>query len=304
MNDSILTQFRLTAIEKGLCLYGISIYQQNKGTISHRWRSDDKINLYSASKTFTAVAIGICRDEGRLSLYDRVIDFFPEYKSIMAEGSEKITIRDLLHMASGKDVYWFSADEETKLRVDWAELFFKEPQDREPGQKFFYSSACSYMLSRIVEKVSGNILRDFLVPRLFTPLGIHNPLWHTCPKGHTNGAMDLFLTTDELARLGITLLHDGIYQDRQIVSKSYIQEAITDILGNNDYVDTDPESRAGYGYQLWRCTPEGIYRIDGKYGQFSIVIPDKGAVVTITAHQEKTPNDILRAVYHDILPKL
>jgi CubicO group peptidase (beta-lactamase class C family) len=304
MNDSILTQFRLTVIEKGLCLYGIHIYQRDEGVISHRWRSDDKINLHSASKTFTSVAIGICRDEGRLSLHDKAIDFFPEYKNIISPGAEKITILNLLHMAAGKEAYWFSVDEPTKRSVDWAELFFKEPQRKEPGQSFYYSSACAYMLSRIVEKVSGGILRDFLVPRLFTPLGIHNPLWHTCPKGHTNGALDLFLTTGELARLGITLLNDGIYEDRQIVSKDYIQNALTDIMDNKEHNDPDPESRSGYGYQLWKCTPPGVYRVDGKYGQYSIIVPDKSAVVTITAHQERATSDILRAVYQDILPKL
>ena len=304
MNNSILDQFRLTVIEKRLGLYGITIYKRGEGVISHRWRADDKVCVYSGSKTFTSIAVGICRDEGRLSLYDKVIDYFPEYKGISSGSANSMTIRDLLHMASGKGAFWFSVDEQTLHNVDWAELFFKEPQIKDPGVKFFYSNACTYMLSRIVEKVSGDILRDFLIPRLFSPLEILNPQWHTCPKGHTLGATELFLTTAEFSRLGIMLLHDGIYMDKVIVSKEYIQEAVTDIIETKDCGFQDMESMAGYGYQLWRCSPEGVYRADGKYGQFCIVIPDKEAVVTITAHEERAQNDILRAVYHDIFPRL
>ena len=303
MNDAILNRFRLTVMEQGLGLYGITIYQEGEGVLSHRWRSDDSECLYSGSKTFTSLAIGICRDDGRLSLTDRVLDFFPEYRSIAVEGSDKATIRDLLHMASGKGAFMFSVDERTQLEVDWAELFFKEPQVGEPGAKFYYSNACTYMLSRIVEKVSGVLLRDYLVPRLFTPLGIHNPQWHTCPKGHTLGATALYLKTAEYARLGMVLLNSGIYEDRRIVSKEYLTEAVNDIIATKDW-SQDAECMAGYGYQLWQCAPEGVFRADGMYGQFCIVVPDKGAVVTVTAHEERNQNDILRAVYHDIFPEL
>lgn len=303
MNESIFNRFRLTVMEQGLGLYGITLYQEGEGVLSHRWRADDKVCLYSGSKTFTAVAVGICRDEGRLSLTDRVLDFFPEYRSMAVDGAAKATLRDLLHMASGKGAFLFSVDERTQLEVDWAELFFKEPQVGEAGERFFYSNACTYMLSRIVEKVSGALLRDYLAPRLFTPLGIHNPQWHTCPKGHTLGATALFLTTSEFAKLGITMLNEGRYGERQIVSPGYIHESITDIIDNQHWSE-DAESASGYGYQLWRCSPQGVYRADGMYGQFCIVVPDQRAVVTVTAHEERRANDILRAVYQDILSQI
>ena len=60
---------------------------------------------------------------------------------------------------------------------------------------------------------------------------------------------------------------------------------------------------AGYGYQVWKCTP-GCFRADGLYGQFSVVVPELDAVVTVTSHREKNANDILRAIYEDIFPLL
>lgn len=305
MDKTIFNSFRLTVAEKNLGVYGVIVRRKDGDSIEHRWRANDKVCLYSGSKTFTSMAVGICRDEGRLELTDKVIDFFPEYRHVMSEGSGDITLRDLLHMASGKGVFWFSADEKAMLEKDYAELFFTDPQVCAPGSAFFYSNACTYMLARVVEAVSGEKLRDYLVPRLFTPLGIHNPQWHMCPRGHTLGATALFLTTDEYSRLGQMLLGSGVYGDKRIVSEAYVKLATTDdVIENKDFEFADPESKAGYGYQIWRCTREHAYRADGMYGQFSIVLEDKDAVVTVTSHNETNANDILRAVFADIAPQL
>lgn len=306
MNESILSQFRMTVMERKLNVYGIIVYSKNAGTVTHRWRSDDAECLYSGSKTFTSLAIGICEDEGRLKLTDKVIDFFPEYRSVCAEDTHQTTVRDLLHMASGQEIFRLHEVKEPEiwLNTDWAELFFKEPLKHKPGTYFYYSNPCSYMLSRIVEKVSGTTLRDFLAPRLFRPLGILNPQWHTCPGGHTDGATGLYMKTEEYARLGKLLLNGGEWYGKRIVSKEYLDKAVGDLIDNNRNPKFDSEKKAGYGYQIWRCTIPDVYRADGMYGQFSIVIPDREAVVTVTSHEEKAPNDIIRAVFHDILPNL
>ncbi|MFL0247128.1 serine hydrolase domain-containing protein [Candidatus Clostridium stratigraminis] len=304
MKESMLNQFRLTVLEKGYGVYGINVYQEGKGEISYQWRSDDKVCLYSGSKTFTSLAIGICQDEGLLKLSDTVLSFFPEYKAIASEYSDNIRIRDLLHMSSGKKVFYFSGEVEEMRTNDWAKLFFLDPMKCEAGAEFFYSNACTYMLSRIVEKVSGISLRDFLIPHLFTPLGIFNPQWHTCPGGHTLGANELYLTNKEFSKLGLVFLNGGVYEGKRIVSEAYIKAATTDIISNAAAGHDPGEGTKGYGYQLWLCSYKGAYRADGMYGQFCIVFPDKKAVVTVTSHEENNANDILRAIYKDIIPYL
>ena len=305
MEESMLNQFRLTVQEKGLGLYGINVYQKGKGEVSHFWRSkEDKVCLYSASKTFTSIAIGICQDQGLLKITDTVLSFFLEYKDIAIPDSENIKIRDLLHMSSGKKEFYFAGDEERMRINDWAKLFFSDPMKVEEGTEFFYSNACTYMLSRIVEKVSGVTLRDFLMPYLFNPLEILNPQWHCCPGGHTLGATELFLTSEDFSKLGLVLLSGGKYKDKQIVSEEYIKASISDTISTSNFNIEDSESNKGYGYQLWLCSYPGAYRADGKYGQFCIVFPDKEAVITVTSHEENNANDILRAIYNDIIPYL
>lgn len=303
MDESIFDRFRLTMMEKNLGVYGIHVYSDKLGEADFRWRADDKVCLYSASKTFTSVGVGIAADEGRFALGDRALDFFPEYQSAAFPESDKITLRDLLHMSSGKLTFWGWEDIEKAKSADWAELFFREPVSCRPGQRFFYSNLCTYMLGRVIEKVSGRKLRDYLAPRLFDKLEIWNPQWHECPGGHTLAATELFLTTGELARLGETLLHEGEYRGKRIVSAEYVGKMHSDVV-DCGWEGADSESAAGYGYQVWRCTQPGVYRADGMYGQFSIVIPDRGAAVTVTSHNERCANDIIRAVFRDILPQL
>ncbi len=301
MKSSIFTNFRITILEKQLNLYGIEVYIKDKGTFSHRWRFDDSECLYSGTKTFTSIGVGICLDEGRFNLTDYALDFFPEYKENASFNSDKITIRDLLHMASGKLILRIIPKEDSLSKLDYADLFFREPLSKDPGDFFFYSNACSYMLSRIVEKVSGSNLRDFLIPRLFDVLEIKNPLWRSDEYGHTNGASKLYLTTNEYLRLGIMLLNKGVYNDKRIISENYLNKALSDIVDSSIQGFDEPETKCGYGYHLWQCSREGTFRADGVFGQYCIVAPDKETVVAVTAHERKESYEIVRAIYDDIL---
>lgn len=295
---SILTDFRLTVQEQNLNIYGIHVYQNGKTLAAHRFRSDDRINLCSGAKTFVAVGVGIALDEGLFRLQDKVLGYFPEYQSIAVEGAENIKIEHLLQMTSGHMTEAFSKYDS----MDRAELFFQTPLMTTPGTYFFYEDLCTYMLGRIIEAVTGDNLLEYLKPRLFDKLEIVNPQWHTCLHGHTSCAGGLYLTTEEYARLGILLLHEGIYKGRRVVSESYVQQM------HSKWVDTsyknDPETQQGYGYQIWKCSREHTYRANGMYGQVCIILEDYNAVITFTGHYEVGGYDNVRAVWRDILPHL
>ncbi|MDR7857878.1 serine hydrolase [Tissierella sp.] len=294
----LLTDFRISVIEKNLGVYGVHVYQNGKTLAQHRFRSNDRENLYSASKTFASVGIGIAESEGRVQLSDYALDFFPEYKKIAYSGSEKITIQHLLQMSSGHTF----EDFDQYNSKDRAELFFMTEMENEAGSIFFYEDLCTYMLGRIVEKVSGKTMLDYLRPRLFDVLEIINPQWNTCQNGHTSCSGGLYLTTDEFSRMGIMLLQNGVYKDKQILPATYVKSM------HSEWIDTsikdDAETRGGYGYQVWKCTPPNTYRADGMYGQLCVVLMDYNAVITVTSHNEIEHKDILRAIWSDILPNL
>ncbi|WP_413450053.1 serine hydrolase [Georgenia phoenicis] len=296
---ALLHGFRLRNAERHLGVYGIHLHREGHEPLEHRFRNDDTVHLWSGSKTFTAVAVGMAQAEGLLDLEDRVVDFFPG--EAHADGVETMTVRHLLQMTSGNTFTWWGPGqaEETDLLGG----FLRSELVAEPGTRFDYSNGCSYVLGRVVHAVSGQDLRDFLVPRLFDPLGIRNPQWMRCAQGFSQGGVGLHLRTSEYARLGRLLLQEGRWEDAQLLPAGYVERMHTDLVDSSAFND-DPESQAGYGYQVWACTPEGVWRADGKYGQFSVVLPRHGAVVTITAHHEGAANDILRAVWDEILPQL
>lgn len=301
---SVLDTFRLSVAERNLGVYGVHVYVEGQGELEHRYRMDDRVHVWSASKAFTSVAVGMCVAEGRFALTDRVLDLFPEYASKAVEGSDAITLRDLLRMASGKEFGMFQETDEAVLdATDWAELFFDGKVTTTPGSHFYYANANTYMLGRAVEQASGQVLRDYLVPRLFAPLGIHNPWWVTCPRGHSLGAYGLQLRTTELAKLGRLLLQDGSWDGNELVPAEYVQAMHTDVIDTAHHFP-DTESDCGYGYQVWCNTTPGTFRADGMYGQFSIVLPEQRAVVTTTSHNEHNANDIIRAVFTDLVPRL
>ncbi|MDL2317833.1 beta-lactamase family protein [Eubacteriales bacterium OttesenSCG-928-A19] len=303
MKHDIFDGFRQTVAEKHMNAYGIHVHIDGQGSMEHRFRSDERTHLFSGSKAFTSMAVGIAASEGLLSLEDSALSFFPALREEAAPGAERITVRDLLHMCAGHAEPLFSTEESSqRMDDDWASVFFRMPQAYAPGSAFLYDNGCSYMLSRIIGAASGQTLLDYLMPRLFAPLDIHNPQWHTCPRGHTLGAFGLYLKTEEFARLGMLLLRKGRWEDRQLVPPDYLRRAIEDTVPTEGF--TDAETNVGYGYQLWPCTRPGAFRADGKYGQYSIVVPDIGAVVTITAHHEGNAFDLIRAVWTDIVPRL
>ena len=303
----LFDRFRLTLLERRLEVYGVHVWMKNRREAEVRFRADDKVNLHSAAKAVAALAVAFCEEEGRLSLCDKVLDFFPEYKAIAAPGSEEITLLHLMHMQSGKTRgMWFGGryTERELYERDWAELFFKEPMADKPGTVFSYANQNTYMLLRVVEQVTGERTVDYLNPRLFLPLEIYNPLWRSCPRGHCVGATDLFLRTSELAKIGRLYLLRGEWRGKRLLGESYFDRAVGDIVSTKEACPGDPETEAGYGYQLWLGAEKGTWRIDGKYGQFCIGLPELGAVVTVTAHEERDPYAIVRAVTNDIAPAL
>lgn len=295
---NLLTEFRLSVMEQNLGVYGIHVFQGGRVIAEHRFRSDDRVNLNSASKTFASIGVGIAETEGRFRLTDYVLDFFPEYKNIAEQKSERILVRNLLQMQTGHQT------EESKKNNfdDRAELFFKTKMETEAGSKFFYEDLSSYMLGRIIEKTTGETMLNYLKPRLFQPLDIVNPQWHTCIHNHTACSGGLFLTTEEFSRIGILMLQKGWYKEQSLLSEGYIDRMHKDLVDTSS--KNDPETQAGYGYQVWKCTPAQTFRADGMYGQICIVLKDYDAVITITAHNEIEHKDIIRAVWKDILPLL
>ncbi|MCF0159554.1 MAG: serine hydrolase, partial [Bacteroidaceae bacterium] len=208
-------------------MHSVMVVKDGKVVAEH-WESEGKPNeahiLNSVSKTFTSAAVGIAIGEGKLKLTDKLVSFFPEdLPENPSENLKAITVRDLLTMNCGHDV-----DPTREIRNvpnNWAKGFLAHPVVHKPGTFYCYNSLGTYMLSAIVQKVTGEKVVDYLYPRLFQPMGIDKPEWQESPQGINTGGWGLFLKTEDLAKMGQLLLQKGYWNGRQLIPAGYVEEA-------------------------------------------------------------------------------
>jgi CubicO group peptidase (beta-lactamase class C family) len=254
--------------------------------------------LFSLSKSFTSTAIGLAVADGKLSLDDAVISFFPEQMPVKVSGNlAGMCIRHLLSMSTGH-----AKDTVDRLILsrdgDWVKQFLSLPVKYTPGTHFVYNSGASYMLSAILQKVTGKTLLEFLQPRLFEPLGIIGATWESCPRGINTGGWGLKIRTEDIACFGQMYLQNGAWNGQQIVPQAWIVQAASKQISNGSKPESDWEQ--GYGYQFWRCR-HAAFRGDGAFGQYCIVMPEQDAVLAMMSGLQDM-QEPLNLVWDYLLP--
>lgn len=291
---------RVAMPERHLELHSLMVLRHGKVAAEAWWapyRADDVHLLYSLSKSFTSTAIGMLVQEGRLSVEDHVLSFFPE--DAPTEPSEHLramTVWNLLTMTTGQD----ADDVAAFYRAEdgnWVREFIARPVPYAPGSEFRYNSGATYMLSAILTKLTGESVLDYLRPRLFDPLGVEKATWESDPRGRSVGGWGLSLTTEAIARFGLLYLQNGKWESRQIIPTQWVEDATRAQVPNGD--DANSDWCQGYGYQFWRCR-HGAYRGDGAFGQTCMVLPEQDMVVvlTATAYDHQT---LFNRIYTNIL---
>src|SRR5437588_8491490 len=185
------------------------------------YEAESPHSLYSLSKSFTSTAVGLAIAEGKLSLDDEVLKFFPDDAPTEPSNNLKaMRVRDLLRMSTGQQ----TEPARTRDRP-WTKSFLAHPVPFKPGTHFLYNTSGTYMLSAIVQKVMGQTVLDYLRPRLFEPLGIEHPTWETSPQGISTGGYGLSIRTQDIARFGQLYLQKGKWQGKQLVPEAWVEMA-------------------------------------------------------------------------------
>ena len=287
-------------------LHSVMVLRHGK-VIAEGWAkpysAELKHTMYSVSKSWTSTAIGFLVDAGKIKVEDKVIDYFPEHKQIQSnQYLNELRIKDLLTMSAGhkvepiRNVVGFSDD--------WVKGFLSAQTEYKPGTKFLYNTLATYMLSAIVERVSGQKTLDYLQNNLLQPLNIKGIDWETDPKGINVGGWGIRVKTEDMAKLGQLYLQKGKWNGKQILSENWVNQA------SSKQIEQDPDARQskkdssdwlqGYGYQFWRCR-NGAFRADGAYGQYIVMFPEKDAVVVITSESLDLQDD-LNNIWKHLLP--
>ena len=259
---------------------------------------DRKQRMFSVSKTFAALAAGLLIDEGRLSLTDKVVDFFPEYcpdpvHPLLAAA----TIYDMLTMQDPHD----RTTHGYGIKSNWLESWFLTPPCHPPGTVFQYNTTSTNLVAAIVERVTGTKMIDYMYPRLLTPIGFSEGCYcGETPDGDSFAGSAVMCTPRDLAKLVQLVMNGGEWDGKQLISQEFIlklrsKQVDTTLMG------IPVEGMFGYGFFTWHLR-NGGFTFFGIHGQFGIGFPDTGLVVVATgntADNYDVENDILFSQFLD-----
>lgn len=302
LSESILA-FIDTVEKNKLGLHSLMIVRHGKVVAEGWWdpyKPELRHMLFSLSKSFTSTAIGFAVTEGRLTVEDKVISFFPSLlPETVGANLAAMQVKDMLTMTSGHD-----KDTMPPMRQgtqSWIKTYLSLPVEHQPGSFFLYNSGNTYMLSAIIQKLTGKTVLEYLKPRFFDPLEIRNVDWETSPEGINAGAYGLRVKTEDIAKLGQFYLQKGKWAGKQLLPVKWVEEATSFQVANASLTAKDERSdwQQGYGYQFWRCRHE-LFRGDGAVGQFSIVMPEQDAVIAITS-ETANMQAVMNAVWDHLL---
>ena len=292
--EKILREFVEFAEGTKLPLEGIAVGDEKQVLFEHHFVPDLTRNIYSHTKSFMTTAVGLAISDGKLNLDDSLAEMFAdkapeEVKTCTSENGETwnlydIKLRHLLTMSSGfGKEYLMSASRRAGVGVpDYMKYMLSQEVIEKPGERFQYSTADSILAGRMVEKVVGVRMSEYLFDRILNPMGIGFPIWENCPQGHPVGGAGMYLKLTDMMKLGQLYLADGKWNGQQLLDPAWIKEASSKQIETPCVTEWEKADywRCGYGYQFWMSPYEGSYRADGAFGQVTTVLPVKGLVVS------------------------
>lgn len=282
------------SLELGKELHTLMVIRHGKVALEayrEPYGPDHKHMMYSVSKSITSTAIGFAIEEGLMTLDTKFVDVFPEVRGSKEDPNlEKLTVRHLLSMRSGLSISPLM----DKTKEDWLGQIFDGSWGFEPDTEFLYTNENMYLLCCLIHRLAKTSVVDYLTPRLFEPLGIENVFWESDPKGIEAGGWGAMLSTNDLAKFILCYQQGGKFGGKQIIPEWWTKEA-TKFQSDNS-VNTDLDSKAGYGYCFWRnggC--DNSYRADGMFCQFGFVFEDYDACVILTGGEifEQRMRDVI-----------
>ncbi|MHA2179310.1 MAG: serine hydrolase domain-containing protein, partial [Candidatus Thorarchaeota archaeon] len=255
------------------------------------WDRDDIHHFQSCTKCVTSTLVGIAIDLGLIeSVYSKMVDFFGDWTIENTDDRKRnITIEHLLTWTDGMEFHegdYPYDDPRNDLGQMWVsedalQYCLDRPMWNDPGESWWMNSGTLIILGGIIEIVSGMSVQDFASEYLFGPLGITNFYWSQIRGGdagewyHTDGG--LYMTPRDFAKFGYLMLNNGIWQDQQIVSQEWVENA-TEVYIRTGWGD----SYAFFGYQWWMWPYQGLYSAHGHYEQALYVVPDQDLVIVFT----------------------
>ena len=238
--------------------------------------------MYSTSKSFVSIAIGVLAEEGKISLDDTIDEYFPDYVN---ENTDKRIVNskivDLLRMASP----YITVDSCRGGQEDWVYAFFNGTPDKQPGESFNYDTGASHILGVIVERVTGMDFLEYLKQKALLEIGFSEESWCIkAPEGYAWAGSGVMCTSRDLALFANLVMNKGEYNGKQLLPRGYVEAATTKHMETAAAEGKSPYYGYGYGYQIW-INPYG-FGFMGMGCQLALCVPDEELVFVCTADNQ------------------
>ncbi len=258
---------------------------------------DDKFlhRMYSVSKSFVAIAVGVVVTEGLMSLDDVVSDYFPEFKNEnFDEYNRECTVRDMLKMKSniGTGVYWWG---KFKSRV---EAYYSMKTSKIPGTQFMYDSIGCFLLGCIIEKLTGKTFLEYLKEKVLLDIGFSKDSYTLYePGGFTVGDSGVMCTTRDLWLFSRFIMKKGEWGGKQYIDRQFMEDAISCQSFNHFDAGYESHSVKGYGYLIWKTYGDSFSLI-GMGDQLALCDMKRDLCLVITADNQAR-KESRNIIYHE-----
>lgn len=279
---------------RGNSIFAESYYYPYSQNTLHR--------MYSVSKSFVAVAVGLAEHEGLLSLDDKLIKYFPEH---IDESSDKklseTSIGDMLTMRSCMAKYadWWNT-------ADRVKAYFSVNPNQISGTNFYYDSAGCFILGCIVEKVTHMPFLEYLKQKILLEIGFSKESYCLlAPGGHSLSDSGVMCTTRDLLIFARFVMNGGVWNGKRYINEAFMQNAISKQTDNNlSGIPTPLYDKNGYGYFIWKMPHDGFAFI-GMADQLAICDPKTDFIFVMTAEnmvcEDITKTIIMHELYKEII---
>lgn len=185
-------------------------------------------NTYSVAKLFCVTAVGILEDRGALNTEERVYPIFKDqFPQNFDPKWERVTVADVMKHQFGTEAGFLDIDAENSTSWptdDFLAIVLSRPLKYEPGEKEVYSDAAYYLISRLVTEKCGERLDDFLIKELLAPMKFAEYAFSKCPRGYPIGATGMYISTEDMAKLGQLYVQRGVWEGRRILSERFVEK--------------------------------------------------------------------------------
>ena len=289
----VLEKYKLNThcilMARGNNIFAETYYEPFNAEFKHR--------MYSVSKSFIAIAVGLAEQEGLLSLDDKFMKYFPEYRNEKTDDLyEETTIRDLLTMRSslaGRYPDWWAKE-------DRAKTYFDLNSNKVPGTNFFYDSTGSMLLACIVEKLTGKPFMEYLKEKVLLDIGFSKDAYCLqAPGGYSHSDSGVMCTGRELLAFARFVMNLGEWNGKRYINEEFMRAAISKQTDNDVSGQITGYADQGYGYLIWK-TPGDGFAFVGMADQFAICDPTTDFIFVITSENMGSKDASRMLLFHEL----